>query len=226
MKALAFSGGKDSWACLWLNRDALESIRVIWVNTGKNYPEILASIATAKSLCRHFIEIQSDRGKQNADHGIPADVVPIDWTRAGQQLSSSKAVMIQSYLQCCFESISRPMLQYCKDNGIDELIRGQRADDRHKSLARDGDVVDGILYRHPIETWTSAQVVAYVSQFMPLPDHFRFNHTSMDCYDCTAYARDSADRIAYMREQHPLLYLEYARRKAALNDAIRDASHA
>ena len=218
--ALAFSGGKDSWACLWLNKDNLNDILVIWVNTGKNYPEMLETIGRAKALCPNFIELIVDRDGQNAYHGIPADVVPINWTRVGQEVTDKKRVMIQPYLNCCHENIGANLQKYCKDNGVTHLIRGQRNDEGHKSSARDGAEVEGITYLQPIETWTAQQVLDFVAQHMPLPDHFRFKHSSMDCYDCTAYRAESKDRIAYTKKHHPAIYDEYASRKLALDEAL------
>ena len=198
--ALAFSGGKDSWACLWLNKDRLADIKVLWINTGKNYPELLATIEKAKALCPNFVEITVDRKGQNDYHGIPADVVPINWTRYGQSQTKHKSVMIQSYLNCCYENIGANLQEYCKRFGIVELIRGQRNNESHKSIARNGDVIDGITYLQPIETWTSSQVLDFVGKHMELPDHFKFKHSSMDCYDCTAYASESKDRIEHTKE--------------------------
>jgi phosphoadenosine phosphosulfate reductase len=193
---------------------------VVWIDTGKNYPEMLETIARAKALCPNFVEVLVDRVGQNAFHGIPSDVVPIGWTRLGQQFTGEKPFMIQSYLQCCFENFGMQMQAWCKANGITHLIRGQRNDEGHKSSARNGSVVDGITYLQPVEDWTEAQVIDYVSQHMQMPAHFRFKHTSMDCYDCTAFRADSKDRIAYTREHHPVLYAEYAARKAALDEAL------
>lgn len=221
--ALAFSGGKDSWACLWLIRERLADIQVIWVNTGKNYPEMLETIDKAKALCPDFVEIIVDREGQNAYHGIPSDVVPINWTRLGQSVTSKKDVLIQSYIQCCYENIGSSLQEYCKRHGITELIRGQRLDEGHKSSARDGDVVDGITYHQPIENWTAEQVLSFVSVHMELPAHFSFEHSSMDCYDCTAYARESIDRIDYMSKNHPALYLEYESRNKKLQSALAES---
>jgi len=221
--ALAFSGGKDSWACLWLNRHRLADIQVIWVNTGKIYPEMLKTIALAKEVCPNFVEILVDRDGQNAYHGIPADVVPVDWTRLGQEVTGAKPFMIQSYLNCCYENIGANLQRYCKENGITELIRGQRLDEAHKSTARDGTVVDGITYRQPIETWSAGQVLDFVAGFMELPEHFRFAHSSMDCYDCTAFSKESQDRIAHMKAAHPILFREYEARKARLDHALCEA---
>lgn len=221
---LAFSGGKDSWACLWLSRERLHEITVFWVDTGKNYPELLASIEAAKSMCPDFVTVRVDRDAQNLEHGIPADVVPVQWTRTGQQFSGPKPVTIQPYLTCCFENIAAPLHRAALEHGITHMIRGQRDDEGHKSPSRNGAKVDGgITYIHPIEGWTGAEVLAYLGKHMPLPDHFALRHSSMDCYDCTAYRADSTDRIAFMRERHPDLYAAYRARDAQLNAALREA---
>ena len=221
--ALAFSGGKDSFACLFLLQDKLSEIEVLWVNTGKNYPELLATIDQAKKLCPNFTEIIVDRVGQNKYHGLPSDVVPINWTRQGQEMTSTKSVMIQSYMQCCYENIGMNLQKYCKDHGITHLIRGQRNDESHRSTARDGDVVDGITYIQPIECWSSQKVMEYLSLKMDIPKHFALNHSSLDCYDCTAYAEESKDRVSYTKEHHSDLYAEYIERKSALNNALSEA---
>lgn len=221
--ALAFSGGKDSWACLWLNKDRLHEIVVLWVDTGKNYPEMLATIEKAKAMCPNFTTITVDRAGQNAYHGLPADVVPVNWTRLGQMVTHEKPVMIQPYLQCCYENISGPLNDFCKRHGITHLIAGQRNQEGHKATSRDGDLVDGVTRLHPIESWTEQQVLDFVSLHMPLPEHFQFQHSSMDCYDCTAFAAESRDRVSFMKECHPELYQQYAVRKMALNEALRQS---
>lgn len=221
--ALAFSGGKDSWACLWLNVERLHEITVLWVNTGKSYPEILATAAIAKAMCPNFVEIVVDRDGQNAFHGLPADIVPVNWTRDGHAVHGAKDVMVQPYLNCCLENIALPILQYCKANGITNLIKGQRDDEGHKSASFDGCTVDGIVIEQPIQGWTAAQVLDYVGQNMPLPDHFRFKHTSMDCYDCTAFSSESKDRISHTETHHPVLFSAYEKRKSALRNALNEA---
>jgi hypothetical protein len=55
---------------------------------------------------------------------------------------------------------------------------------------------------------------------MRLPDHFRFKHSSMDCFDCTAYRAESADRIQHMRASQPDLFSKYETRRAALQGAL------
>lgn len=220
---LAFSGGKDSWACLYLMQEQWPELTLFWVDTGKNYPELLDTIEKAKELCPNFVHVKVDRDAQNAREGIPAEVVPIQWTRIGQQFSGPKTVTVQSYLQCCFENISAPLHQSVKAHGITHLVRGQRADEGHKGTAADGSVVDGVTILQPIQSWSGQDVLRFLAGHMDLPEHFTLKHSSMDCYDCTAYRRESVDRIDFMREQHPDLFNEFNKRRIGLDNALSEA---
>lgn len=221
---LAFSGGKDSMACLYLNEARLDEIVVIWVNTGKNYPELEDTVERARSMCHQFIEVNIDRDAQNEMAGIPADIVPFSWTQFGESVTSRKPFLIQPYLRCCLENISVPLHRAAKEHGITHLIRGQRNDERHKGVARNGDVVEGIKLIHPIEEWSKDEVIDYLKSKMgELPEHFYLNHSSMDCYDCTAYHAESADRIEFMRLRHPELFERYIERRAKLEQVVRES---
>lgn len=220
---LAFSGGKDSWACLWLYADVLKDITVFWVNTGKYYPDVLATVEKARAMCPNFIEIRTDRDKQNLDFGIPCEVVPIKWTALGHTYSGAKPVKVQSYLDCCSQNISMPLHREILKQGITHIIRGQRLDETHKSPVTDGAVVDGLTYVQPIEKWTEAQVFEYLAGKMDFPDHFKFKHTSMDCYDCTAFGSETADRVSFTQERYPEFHREYLDRAQAVQFAVRSA---
>lgn len=221
--ALAFSGGKDSMVCLFLMQGSLDF--AIYVDTGYAYPETLALVDFAKTMIPVHV-VKSDRAVQNEREGIPADVVPIDWTSLGQQITGVKPVKLQSYLGCCYESISMPLLNKAKELGVAELVYGQRNEEGYKSPARDGQIVDGITRTHPIESWTTAEVMAYLATKMDIPGHFGIKHSSLDCYDCTAFRKDSADRIEWTRNKYPVFYAEYAARAAALNSALTQAMEA
>jgi 3'-phosphoadenosine 5'-phosphosulfate sulfotransferase (PAPS reductase)/FAD synthetase len=220
MRVLAFSGGKDSMACLHLMRDSLDC--AIYVDTGKSYPETQALVAYASDLVP-MITVHSARDKQNQREGIPADVVPIDWTRIGQMLTTKKQTTIQSHVECCFENIAYPLLLKAKEMGATEIVYGQRNDEAHKSTARNGDIVEGIVRLQPIEDWTSDQVLAYLETKMHVPAHYSIKHSSLDCYDCTAFRKDSHDRVAFTAERYPAMHAEYMERIALLNQAIATA---
>jgi 3'-phosphoadenosine 5'-phosphosulfate sulfotransferase (PAPS reductase)/FAD synthetase len=220
---LAFSTGKDSLACLLLNKDRLDQITVFWVNTGKAYPESLRLVDYAKSISPNFVEINTNQQFQNDQNGLPSDVVPINWTAVGQVYTCKKDVTIQSYLQCCFENISTPLHQAAKEHGITHLIRGQRNDEDMKATSRDGDVVDGITYLHPIERWSRLDVLDFIARNIEIPEHYSLGHTSLDCFDCTAYQKETKDVSSYRELKHPELHKQYLDRKEKLDSAIREA---
>lgn len=220
---LAFSGGKDSWTCLWLNEEKLKDILVIWIDTGKNYPEMLETIKLAEKMCPNFVRVSVDREGQNAYHGIPADLVPIQYTRQGHLTCGVKEVLIQSYLQCCYENIAVNLMSYCHKKGITSLIIGQRNEEEHKSTSRDGDITYGIKRIQPIEQWSEQQVMQFLNQKMELLPHFSFKHSSMDCYDCTAYKKETRDIRLYRAVHFPALEAEFQKRNRLLHYAIDEA---
>lgn len=220
---LAFSGGKDSLACLLLHKDQLQNITVFWSNTGKCYPETLKIIEYAKSISPNFIEVVVDRESQNANFGLPSDVVPINWTKHGQIMTCQKPVMVQSYLQCCYENIAAPIYEAAKAHEITHLIRGQRLDDDIQSTTKNGDIFEGITLIHPIENWTRNDVMVYLSEHIELPEHFNLGHTSLDCFDCTAYQKETKDVSSYRELKHPELHKQYLARKEQLDSVLREA---
>ena len=219
MLGLAFSGGKDSLACWYLSK--AEKPIVFWVNTGKAYPETLEIVEEVRREASEFVEVNSDQQSQNDLWGIPSDLVPINNTTLGMVFTGQKPVKVQSYLGCCYENISGPLAQAVKEKRITKLIRGQRLQESHKATSRNGDIVLGVEYLHPIETWTSEDVLNYLLERRgSLPDHYHIAHSSLDCYDCTAFVQESKDRVEWTRNKHPAFYSAYAKRMDALKSVL------
>lgn len=216
--ALGFSGGKDSLACLYLLRKQgrLGHATGLWVDTGKSFPETRALIDEVSSLMR-ILTIKVDRDAQNAEWGLPADITPVNWTRGGMTVTGEKPTMVQSYINCCAVNLGYVLHAAAIQQEFTHLIRGQRMADQHKSTARDGTAVDGVTYLHPIESWSDQEVMDFIEQERgSVPAHFHLKHSSLDCYDCSAYRKETTDVVAYMKKEHPILW---SARKARM-DAV------
>jgi 3'-phosphoadenosine 5'-phosphosulfate sulfotransferase (PAPS reductase)/FAD synthetase len=224
--ALAFSGGKDSLACFYKLRKEglLENVTAIFVNTGKCFPEQLEIVEEVRAQMRMEV-VCTDRERQNRMLGLPADIVPVDWTHVGQQITGEKPIMVQSYLDCCAANIGHALHNAAVQWNFKFLIRGQRLDEKHKSPARDGDIVAGVRYVHPIENWTEEQVLDFIkAERGSIPTHyFLMKHTSMDCYDCSAYRKDTTDVEEYAKRMHPILWRARKDRMELVDEAVRRA---
>lgn len=221
---LQFSGGKDSLACLYLLREQWDTLHVAWLNTGAAYPEMLDYMEMWKSRLPNFIEIKSDQPANIAEYGWPADVVPVNSTTAGKSITFNDGPLIQPYLSCCAANIWYPLHSAMLSMGFDCIIRGTRLEDKRKSHLRNGDIIDGIKLIHPIENWTTEQVMDYLDEMnadFP-PGYNEGEKTGRDCWDCTAYLDENKRRIENLPEEQKA---EVKRRLGLIGNAIRQQWH-
>ena len=93
MKVLALSDGKYSIACLHLMQDELAC--AIYADTSFSYPEQHTMIAYAETLIQvHRVVV--DRAKNHREYGLPADVVPVEWTTRGQARTGPELIFCVS----------------------------------------------------------------------------------------------------------------------------------
>jgi phosphoadenosine phosphosulfate reductase len=224
---LAFSGGKDSWACLWLLKEKNELGNVFWVNTGKAYPETLEQVEKAKGLCPEFIEVPVKK----VENVYPGDLVPISWTVLGQRMETPKPYAIQDRINCCAMHIAKPLFAAAQAHGVTHIISGQRADEKHRAAYSSGAVVEGFVHLFPLESWTEGDVMRYLETRMEIPEHFYTEpgdlpgkgireHTSLDCYDCTAFHVETWHNRELLRRKHPNLYTEYLAKRRLVQTAV------
>jgi phosphoadenosine phosphosulfate reductase len=194
---LLFSGGKDSLLCLLMLQNQLDHINVVFVNTGKSFPEALEFINTIKPLCKKFIELHSDRDSDWKIHGQPSDLI------------APLIGKYQSVKSCCYKNLTLPTINLIKALDSKLLIRGCKVTDEiydgYKSLS----VVEGVTIYNPIEDFTDHQVLEALKTFdIKLPEHYTYKHTSLDCMDCTGYLKDTKDRLKLLKAKYPEIYAE------------------
>jgi phosphoadenosine phosphosulfate reductase len=145
----------------------------------------------------HVLRTQRDL----AIHGAPVDVVPIKYTVLGNIFQGTD-IKYQSYLDCCSRSIWVPMNHATRTLGATVVYRGQRDEDAHKAPLIDGQVIDGIEYRFPLQKWSRRDVRDYLRSQCPdlIPSYYTSEKTSRDCMDCTAYLSDNRARLQNLEE--------------------------
>ena len=200
---LMFSGGKDSILCLLKLEQYLDDIIVLWVNTGKNFPEALEVIERFKAKCPNWVEIKSNRDKQWEVYGLPSDIINPELTIEGAYYTGNSQDKVQSVFNCCSMNIMQPALKFIKQIDCRLLIRGQRLDDYYKDKSKTGDVVEGITIYNPIEHMTDYEVRTALKACINLPLHIDFQHSSLDCMDCTGYLQFSKDRMKLLKDKYP-----------------------
>ena len=217
-----FSGGKDSIACLKLVKEYLDRTIVVWVNTGANFPEIVEYMEEVKSYVPMFLEIKTNQPEVIKAKGYPVDVLPINYSELGQTCTSNKSIKLRSYFDCCAENFWLPCNDKMKELGVTGIIRGQRLSESHKSPVKSGDVLNGIEYFFPIENWSKDRVFEYLkSEDVELDERLKMSHSSLDCWNCTAYLNDSQERMQYVKNRHPEKFQEIVKVVKQIDNAIK-----
>jgi len=221
-----FSGGKDSLACLYLLRPYWERITVLWCNTGDAFPETIEQMEGVKQLVPHFVEVRSDQPTQIAEWGVPTDLLPVWATPLGRAVRRDSPYRAQAAFDCCRANIWAPMERTARRLGATMIARGQRRDEQLTAPLRSGDVVEGIEYLFPIETWTRGMVDAYLADSrIPVPANYELMDTSLDCQHCTAYLFQQAGKMTYLKRNHPKVHERVWRTLDGLRRA-QQAEHA
>lgn len=220
--ALMFSGGKDSIACLDLVKDYLDRTLVVWNNTGANFPEIVEYINEVKNRVPNFLEIRTNQPESIRLNGYPVDVLPINFSSLGQACTTDKPLKLRSYFDCCAENFWIPCNTKMKELNVTGIIRGQRLSESHKSPVKSGDVLDGIEYYFPIQNWSDEDVIKYLeASNVVIDERLKMSHSSLDCWNCTAYLNDSQERMQYIKNRHPEKFQEIVKVVKQIDNAIK-----
>lgn len=213
-----FSGGKDSLLVLLMLKDQLDHINVVFVNTGKNFPEALSFIDTIKPMCKKFIELQSDRDFDWEQYGMPSDLIPQSHTRIARDNSAKSEFILQSIFSCCYKNIMLPVAHLVDALGSTLIIKGSKLSDNLHDKINSGTILGRVTVYKPLETFTDHQVLEALKIFnIALPNYYSFQETSLDCMDCTGDLDKTKDRLELLKKRYPQ---EYYKTKANIEKII------
>jgi phosphoadenosine phosphosulfate reductase len=220
--ALMYSGGKDSLACLYLAKEYLDRAYVVWVDTQANFPEIEEAMQALQ--LPNMIRVVSNQPASIAANGHPVDVVPVDYTKHGQKYSNTThPILLRDYMGCCSENIWVPATNALKDLGVTAVIRGQRADESHGAPITSGYVEDGVEHVLPLENWTQQAVLDFLqAEGVDVSGRLSMAHSSLDCWDCTAYCNNSQERMAYIKANHPEKHVKVVALLKQIDNAVTE----
>lgn len=226
-KLVMFSGGKDSIATLIkLHDEGITDFTIIIVDTDK-IPVVVYNtmVMVMNQFAKNIpvIKLNVDRDKNWQIYGMPSDVVPVDYTRAGHYFKGRQKLLLQDKFDCCYRNIMEPVLHYAKAIGSGCIIRGNKKSDKYSDNALDGSLVDGIYYFNPVEDMTDEEVLDLLLKRLPeFPSHLSLNHSSVDCIDCTAYLEDRQDYFVGMLPSMPNVEESVKKNLQAIRKAILD----
>jgi len=191
--ALAFSGGKDSLAVIYLLREHLHRLTVYHVSTGDQLSEVVEIVEHVRAMCPNFVLIRTDKEGWVRENGIPSDLVPHSSHWIGQAMQESPVRMASRY-DCCWHNIMAPMDSRIRADGNTLLIRGTKSADMRQLPAATGDVTNGLELLLPLEGWDDVRVFAYLREVgAPIARVYEAAgvvHTP-ECARCSAWLAES-----------------------------------
>lgn len=218
--AVCYSGGKDSLACLYLLRDHLDRITVYHVDTGDELPEMRDAVAAVEAIVPHFVRVQTNVNDWIAANGVPTDLVPHTAHYLGQAMGEGRARLASRY-DCCRDNRAGALYARIRADGNTMMITGIRQDDMRAMPSHDGDVLDGMEVCYPLETWSTADVLAYLARVgATLPAFYPELEHGVDCAGCSAWW--SEQRGAWLRRMHPEIHQRYQARLRLIEQEIRE----
>jgi phosphoadenosine phosphosulfate reductase len=216
---LEFSGGKDSLACLYLLRNYLNKIAVLWLNTGDAAPETVEQMEGIKAWVPNFLEVRSNVVSFIKRNGYPSDVLSV-WDTPFGNICRRDRSQVNLAIACCAANLWAPMHDIVKTYGFTLVIRGQRRAEEITSPIVSGHIEDGVEYLFPIEDWSEADVKDYLDALkVPLPANYGYFNSSMDCMHCTGYLSENYGKLQYLSEKHPEVGAEVVRRLKYIRNA-------
>lgn len=216
--ALAFSGGKDSLALVYLLGTYLNRIMIYHYDTGDLLPETREIVDHVKSFAPNFVHIQGDILTTIATQGLPTDLLPYTAHPVAQQMAEHVTKLVSRY-DCCWHNLMLPLFKRIHEDGNTLIIRGTKQADMKRLPAMSGEVAYGIEIFLPLQNWSHAEVFAYLREAgAPISRIYTTVVNSPECARCTAWWGEK--RAEYLRKHHPALWADYRNRLSLVAQEI------
>lgn len=224
--AIAWSGGKDSTAALYLVLQKKPDIDVIWVNTGVEFPECIRFIKYIKkqwSLNFHIAKPESTFWDIADKYGWPMlgkGGSGYWWSRAaylkkkGNDKLAKATEVAKISAACCRILKEKPMKNLCSFLGVDCIVLGNLISESRQRFfiwAQKGD-----LYYAKSEKRWKAWILAYwtdndISKFhnlynLPMSSIYNKGHLRNGCWPCLMDIRFRDNKLKLLRKSHPKLW--------------------
>lgn len=197
---LAFSGGKDSLACLRLLYPYRERVTVATVDTGAMYPHMVEFIKQATQDFQ-LVTIRTDQAAYWNKHGVPSRIVSLYNHPAVGFLEHAhgERFLVNDWLSCHAALVNQPMHDFVQSSGASLVVMGQRDDEGRAKLPPTAGVAELLT---PIESWTAPTVFDYLRSIgVAPPAHYSELPTSLDCWNCPSHTTEKT--IRFLKREHP-----------------------
>lgn len=194
---LSFSGGKESLVLLKLFEPYEGRFKLIWANTGHNFPHVEAMIR-AKGERFGLVELNPDLAANWRVNGWPSELLTV-----ASVVSRNSPIRLQPWAMCCYSMKALPMSQFFAAlDGPSTYIHGQRNGDGYR-IARH-EIQDQVTSIAPLFDWSTEDVFAFTeAEGIELPEHYAEIKDSLDCWICPAH----------WSEPHAPAYARYVKRR-------------
>lgn len=209
---ISFSGGKDSTVLLHLVRMIYPNMEAVFINTGKEFPEIQQFVKTIDNVRwmrpkYTFAEIVKKYGFPYPSKEVSQKIYEIRHTNSdklrnkrlfGDEKGNGKVSEKWKHLiyapfevsnQCCNKLKKEPAHRYEKETG-NRPITGQMASEsslRKMQYLKSGcNVLEGKkIISNPLSIWTDKDIWDYITKFnIPYSKIYDMGYERTGCFDC------------------------------------------
>lgn len=197
---LAFSGGKDSLACLRLLYPYRDRLTVATVDTGAIFPHMVKFIEEATKDFKLKV-IRTDQAAYWRKHGVPSRIVPIyNHAYLGfMEEAHGERILVNDWLSCHQALVNNPLNDYIQSSDASLFIMGQREDEGYQKLPNTAGRLELLT---PINDWTAPVVFDYLKSIgISLPAQYSELSSSLDCWNCPSHT--TAQTVRFVQREYP-----------------------